>query len=298
MAADRFAALRLRPALRGAFLAGIVLTGAWSCTAQQPGSPPHAPTAPPAAVASGSPRALPPSPGPLDPTSPLVTRSAALLLLTDAANPLRLSDHEKTELVGLLDTQSDARDQWSFRMTRLYVATKGGGWLPVRDVSGSPPANRHPEIMLLETVQELRPKLAEAAGGLREEAAPYPEVLQDPQSEDPTAAYESEPAEWEEDVPADRRQEVFTLALILPSVVEPLQGRQAAQALAELEAMEAPLKKVAAAWDRILEIATATEERKTQVASRALDLARKPQDWDAVRRQAGEWLGTQEVPEG
>lgn len=227
-----------------------------------------------------------------------MTRSAALLLLTDPANPLRLSEQEQAELVRLLDAQSDARDQWNFRMTRLYVATKGEGWLPVRDVSGSPPSNRHPEIMLLETIQELRPKLVEAAGGLREEAAPYPEVLQDPQAEDPTAAYESEPAEWEKDVPADRRQEVFTLALVLPSVVAPLQGQQAAEALAELEAMDAPLKKVAEAWERILDVATRTEERKTQVAARALDLARKPQDWDAVRRQAGEWLGTQEVPGG
>lgn len=298
MAADRPATFRLRPALKGAFLAGILLTGALGCTAQQPGNPPTVPTAPPAAVDAGAPGSLPASPGPLEPTAPLVTRSAALLLLTDASNPLRLTPQEKAELVELLDMQSDARDRWNFRMTRLYVATNGQGWLPVRDVSGSPPSNRHPEVLLLETIQELRPKLAEAAGGARQEAAPYPDVLQDGHAEDPTAAYESEPAAWEEDVPADRRQEVFTLALILPSVVEPLQGAQAAAALAELEAMEAPLRKVAEAWERILEIGTATEERKVTVASKALDLARKPQDWDAVRRQAGEWLGTQEVPGG
>lgn len=230
------------------------------------------------------------------PDSPTLPFRVALLeSLGDPANPLGFTEPELAQVDWNLRVYSLEGDRLDYRMTRLH-ALSNEGWernSSGLDVQRAPVA----EETLIAALDPAVEALAKKAGGARAEAARLPEELQG-RPDQPLRPMREAPAEWQEGMPETEEISSAYLAALLPEWAEGLQGQEAAQAAAELEALEETLVTRRDALGRLVDLAVANPDRQEKVVDRAtalqgeeaVDLAKAEETavrWLEARQAAG-----------
>lgn len=249
----------------------LVLSLLSGCTSAQPASAPPPPTAVEGTVpASPPPIAGSPAPllagadGPLSTTvaarwqgSPVLWRAAVLDTVVDPQNPLGLTPQEQKTVGADLKRLMAGEEEVAARSAILQPLL-GDLWKsPGDDRSGPSP---WPEDAFSALLPLLEKDLAKAAQGKTATATALGADVRDPES----GGGEDDP---EDDFPR-RPDQVVT---VLEDVGPDLSPEQAASALAELQAMQAPVKEMASAWEGLLAL-TGSPERQKVVNERAASL--------------------------
>lgn len=228
-----------------------------------------------------------------NPTLPF--RVALLESLADPANPLGLTEAEAARADWNLRVYSLEGDRLDFRMTRLH-ALSNEGWEKNStglNVQRAPVA----EEVLIAAIDPAARTLREKAGGAKAEASVLPQDLQS-KPDQPLRPMNDSPAEWQEKIPETEEISSAYLAALLPEWSQALEGQKAAQAAAELEALEKTLQARRDALAHLVDLAVANPDRQKKVVDRAtalqgeeaVDLAKAEEGvvkWLEARQAAG-----------
>lgn len=255
-------------------LALLLATG---CTVAEPG--PKAP--PPVAVGGAVPASPPPSPSapwtlpgndrPLSQRvstvfagSKQVWRVSTLDALVEPANPLKLTPQEADRLRKSLATLLAGEDEVAAR-SALLAEVLGESWRPpeLNLATDAPMPEDGFEALYPLVVQKLTTR---AAGRTAKAAELPPGFLQEEEVDD------GEPIAQDE---FPRRPD--EIAAGLDRLAPDLAPEAAARALAELQAMQPAVQRMAAAWEEVLTL-TATPERTALLGVRAKALTGKTYD--------------------
>lgn len=266
---------------------------------QAPPSPePASPPATPAATSLAGSPAPPPAPasspvGDLSARVAAATRApelsfryAAMQLISDPGNPLGLNEEEMKRADLAFREFLVSRDQYDFRLTRLYqISSEGWEGTP----SPALPGQAQEEVFLA-ALAPVKESLRQKASGTAT-PEPYPEELQVRPTDHIAGTFREEEAEWEKVVPKDRRLPPDVFANLLPDWAAALSSEQAARALAELEPMEQAVQTGAGAASTLADLVLADDERTGKVRDMAEGMSADTSvDLENLHTQLLDWL--------